>query len=131
MQLCCQNVAGRTDRSSRALFFMSRLLMGLIATLLLVAPWTECHLQLDDFPHGQDFELSMFVFLALLCLVLLLAEQCRRGVAALFSLWAHFGLVLRSVLPAMTWASLRLTTDRRDELLSCTGFDGCVLPLLI
>jgi hypothetical protein len=48
--------------------------MSLIVALLFVAPWTEHYSTFDNFPHGQDFELSLFAFLALGCLVLLLAQ---------------------------------------------------------
>jgi hypothetical protein len=48
--------------------------MWLMVTLLVVGPWTEHYGTFDNFPHGQDFELSLFAFLALLCLILLLAQ---------------------------------------------------------
>lgn len=53
--------------------------MWLMVALLAVAPWTEHYGTFDNFPHGQDFELNLFAFLALLCLVLLLALLRRRG----------------------------------------------------
>jgi hypothetical protein len=58
---------------SRSLAVASRVMMGLIALLLVVAPWTEHYGTFDNFPHGQDFELSLLAFLGFLCLVLLLA----------------------------------------------------------
>jgi hypothetical protein len=48
--------------------------MWLMVTLLVAGPWTEHYGTFDNFPHGQDFELSLFAFLALLCLILLLAQ---------------------------------------------------------
>lgn len=63
-----------TEGFSESLVAASRVLMWLMLGLLAVAPWTEHYATLDDFPHGQDFELSLFAFLALLCLVLLLAH---------------------------------------------------------
>jgi hypothetical protein len=59
---------------SQSLVVASRVLMSLIVALLFVAPWTERYGTFDNFPHGQDFELSLFAFLALACLVLLLAQ---------------------------------------------------------
>jgi hypothetical protein len=59
---------------SQSLVVASRVLMWLIVVLLFVAPWTEHYGTFDNFPHGQDFELSLFAFLALLCLMLLLAQ---------------------------------------------------------
>lgn len=59
---------------SHSLVVASRVLMWLMVVLLFVAPWTEHYGTFDNFPHGQDFELSLLTFLALLCLVLLLAQ---------------------------------------------------------
>jgi hypothetical protein len=64
----------KTEGFSQSLVVASRVLMSLIVALLFVAPWTEHYGTFDNFPHGQDFELSLFAFLALLCLVLLLAQ---------------------------------------------------------
>jgi hypothetical protein len=44
-----------------------------MALLIIVAPWTEHYSTFDNFPRGQDLELSLFAFLGFLCLVLLLA----------------------------------------------------------
>jgi hypothetical protein len=63
----------KIERFSKSLAVASRLLMCLMVALLSVAPWTEHYGTFDNFPHGQDFELSLFAFLALLCLMLLLA----------------------------------------------------------
>ena len=86
---------GRADGFSRSLMAGSRVLMGLIALLLAVAPWTEHFGTFDNFPHGQDFELSVLAFLALLCLVLLLAVLRKRGLKDIFA--------VRASLPLMVW----------------------------
>lgn len=52
--------------------------MGMMAALLVIAPWTEHYRTFDNFPHGQDVELSVLAFLAFVSLVLVLAQQ-RRG----------------------------------------------------
>jgi len=86
---------GKADGFTRALMAGSRALMCLIALLLAVAPWTEHFGTFDNFPHGQDFELSVLAFLALLCLVLLLAALRKRGLKDIFA--------VRASLPLMVW----------------------------
>lgn len=75
----------QADRFSRSLLAGSRVLMCLIALLLAVAPWTEYFGTFDNFPHGQDLELSLLAFLALVCLVLLLALRWKQGLKDIFS----------------------------------------------
>lgn len=79
---------------SRSLLAGSRVLMCLIAVLLAVAPWTEHFGTFDNFPHGQDFELSLLAFLALLCLVLLLALRRKQGLKDLFAVCSWVSLVI-------------------------------------
>lgn len=69
--------------------------MGLISVLLVVSPWTEHFGTFDNFPHGQDFELSLLAFLALLCLVLLLAVRRKQGLKDL--------VADRSSVPLIAW----------------------------
>ena len=53
---------------------LGRALFCLFALLLLISPLTESVGNLDDFPRGgQDFELSIFLLLTLLCMTLLAA----------------------------------------------------------
>ena len=85
---------GKADGFSRSLITGSRVLMCLIALLLAVAPWTEHFGTFDNFPHGQDFELSLLAFLALLCLVLLLAVLRKRGLKDIFAVRAWGPLVV-------------------------------------
>jgi hypothetical protein len=73
------------DRFSRLLMVGTRVLMCLIGLLLVVAPWTEHFATFDNFPNGQDVELSLLAFLALLCLVLLLAVIRKRGLKDIFA----------------------------------------------
>ena len=75
-----------SNRLPRIFLLSSRLLLGLIASLLAVIPWSECYCALDNFPRGQDFETNLLAFLALLGLVLLLIELCHRGLSALLLL---------------------------------------------
>ncbi len=68
----CSTSGAKIEGFSRALALASRVIIGLMALLLVVAPWTEHYGTFDNFPRGQDFELSLFAFLGFLCLVLLL-----------------------------------------------------------
>ncbi len=74
MRRASSTSGAKIEAFSRSLKVASRVLIWLMAVLLSVAPWTEHYGTFDNFPHGQDFELSLFAFLALLCLVLLLAQ---------------------------------------------------------
>ena len=84
----------KDDQFSRSLLAGSRVLMCLFALLLAVAPWTEHFGTFDNFPHGQDFELSLLAFLALLCLVLLLALRRKQGLKDIFSVSSWHSLVI-------------------------------------
>jgi hypothetical protein len=59
---------------------LARVLIGMAILVMLASPFTESVSSLDNFPRGgQDFELTVFVILALLCL-LLLAMMCGKGI---------------------------------------------------
>jgi hypothetical protein len=68
--------------------------MCLVVLLLTVAPWTEHFGTFDNFPHGQDFELSLLAFLALLCLVLLLALRRKEGLKDIFTVSSWHSIVI-------------------------------------
>ena len=64
-----------------------RILVLFMALLLAVTPWTERYWKFDNFPRGgQDFELSLLTYLSLLCLMLLIAQRCKRGMTILLSI---------------------------------------------
>lgn len=73
---------------SRLSICLSRVLLLLAAIELVTMPVTQ-HLWIwDGFLHGgQDFELSLFVTVCCLCLVLLRAQHCRQNVGLLFAVW--------------------------------------------
>jgi hypothetical protein len=59
---------------------LARVFISLAMLVMLASPFTECIAHLDSFPRGgQDFELSAFLTLALLCL-LLLALLCGKSI---------------------------------------------------
>jgi hypothetical protein len=89
----------KVEGLSQALVRVSRLLICLIGLLLIVSPWTEYYGTFDNFPHGQDFELSLLAFLALLCLVLVLAQRRHQGMKVDRAVRHWLSLLLRTPLP--------------------------------
>lgn len=80
---------------------MSRIVVGLMVVLLLVMPLSERYSMLDNFPHGQDAELSLLGVLMILGLALLFARSSRQAFGALFaSLFACIRAMLAGVFPA-------------------------------
>jgi hypothetical protein len=69
-----------------------------MALLLLVSPWTEGYRLLDNFPHGQDSEVSLLALLVFLGLALLLARACNRSVCTLLNLGCWFSSVFQDFL---------------------------------
>jgi hypothetical protein len=67
-----------------------------MAFLLLVSPWTEGYRLLDNFPHGQDSELSLLALLTFLGLVLLLARACTRNVCTLLNVGSWLSSVFQT-----------------------------------
>jgi hypothetical protein len=58
----------------------SRILVLFTVFLLLAMPWTEYFCHFDNFPYGgDDFELSVFVLVSLLGLVLVLLQHDKRS----------------------------------------------------
>jgi hypothetical protein len=95
-----------TEGVSQTFGLVSRILVCLIGLLLAVIPWTERYCMLDNFPMGQDFELNLLAFLALLCLILLLAHSSKQGLRALFAVRCWLSSMIRSAL-RMTRHALR------------------------
>ena len=65
---------------------MSRILIVLMTLLLAVIPWSERYSTLDNFPHGQDTELNLLAFFALLGLILLFVRARKKGLTVLFAI---------------------------------------------
>ena len=59
-----------------------RLLLLLATALIVFMPWTEYFWHFDRFLQGgQDLELGLLAVVSVLCLALLLAQHCRKGIA--------------------------------------------------
>ena len=95
----------RLDEASPVFVLTSRMLLGVIALLLAVIPWTEQFSTLDNFPHGHDTELSLLTFFVLLGLILLFVRSARKQVSSILAL----RYALLSILPA----GLTMTAARR------------------
>jgi hypothetical protein len=76
--------------------WISRYLLVLIGVSLLTMPITERLWTWDRFLQGgQDFELGALLVLSLLCLVLLLTEQCQQRIESAWSAGGRGALPLR------------------------------------
>lgn len=80
----------------RAYIFVGRILVLLLVIFLIVMPWAESSWHFDNFPFdGEDFELSVFVIVAFLGLVLVLSQHCKKGVSFILALGRRLSSVLQ------------------------------------
>lgn len=118
--------------ASPAFILMSRLLVGAIALLLLVIPWSERYSALDSFPHGHDVELSVLAFFVMLGLVLLFVRSGRNRVRSILTV-KHW--LLSVIPPAISLIPerrhVRPLTDPHHPPLAGSTLDRCNLPLQI
>lgn len=71
--------------AARAVAWIGRILLSLTALLLITTPLTQRIWSWDHFLHGgRDYESSTLLLLALLCLVLVIAQHCKQSVSLLF-----------------------------------------------
>jgi hypothetical protein len=74
-----------------------RVLLMLTALMIVVMPWTEYVWSFDNFLRGgQDFELGLLSLAALLCLVVVLLQHGREGVAFLLAIRRWLAFVSRN-----------------------------------
>ncbi len=82
---------------SRCTSVAARILLLTTAVLLAVMPLTEHFWTFDRFLQGgQDFELTLLLVLAVLCLVLLLSRFSKQAIATLIALREWLSLRFRS-----------------------------------
>lgn len=72
------------EEPSPAFILMSRILIGMIALLLAILPWSERYSNLDSFPHGHDAELGFLAILAVFGLILLLLRAAEKQLSDVF-----------------------------------------------
>ena len=86
-----------------------RVLIVLTALLIAVIPWTEYYWDFDNFLHGgQDFELGLLATITVFCLVLVLLQHNKQGVAFWFALRRWLSVSLLHHDPASPSLSFRL-----------------------
>ena len=89
----------RRDGISPPFLLVSRSLLSLFAFLLLATPWTEGYRLLDNFPRGQDSEVSLLAILVFLGIVLLLSRSARLRMCSLLLLSRLWQFALRGTRP--------------------------------
>lgn len=111
---------------------MSRILIGVIALLLLVIPWSERYSSLDSFPRGRDTELSILAFFVMLGLVLLFIRSARKRLQCILAM-SHW---LLSIMPPAVFLipgrrHVRPLTDPHHPPLPGSSLELCKTPLRI
>jgi hypothetical protein len=87
--------------AARAFARIGPILLSLTAILLVTAPLTQHVWTWDHFlSGGQDYESSMLLILAFLCLVLVLAQHCKQNVSLLFAARRQSSFLAREALLA-------------------------------
>ena len=105
------------DDALPAFVVMSRVVIALMSLLLLMMPFSEQYRMLDNFPHGQDTELSLLAFLMILGLSLLFARSSNKAFSRLFA-----GLCL------VAGVVLRFLLRHRKQALAAAPPTGCASP---
>jgi len=105
--------AKASDKVSRACVVVGRILILFSAALAIVMPWTENSWHFDKFPYGgEDFELSVFLIVAILGLVLVLLQHGKKSVT--------FILALARWLSPVSWSTVSPAAE---------GFDAQIAAL--
>jgi hypothetical protein len=84
------------EKVSRPYILLGRVLILLSLVVAIVTPWTETVWHFDRFPFGgEDFELSVFLIVAVLGLVLVLMQHCKRGLNLILALARWLSSILQ------------------------------------
>jgi hypothetical protein len=120
------------DKASPGFILMARLLIGLIALLLVVIPWSERYSLLDNFPHGQDTELNLLALVVVLGLILLIVRSSARRVRRVLAFRSVAMSMVRRVLGALPETRhARDRTEGTSPPLPASPGDTYNLPLQI
>lgn len=104
----------------------------LTAILLVTTPLTQCLWTWDHFLRGgQDYESTMLLVLAFICLALVLAQHCKKYVEALLLAAWHQSSYLSSHLLLTRIALVGTTSNFLLECGSSPGSEMYGLPLQI
>jgi hypothetical protein len=102
------------------------------AVLAIVMPWTENFWHFDKFPYGgDDFELSVFLIVAILGLVLVLIQHGQKSVT--------FILALARWLSPVSWSTISPAMESFDALMAALHtppipsptLSACNLPIRV
>ncbi len=120
------------DGLSRACAALGRILLLFSAFLIVAMPWSEKFCHLDNFPRGgEDFELSVFLIVAILGLVLVLLQHDKKGVTFLLGLRRWLSYILQGAGLSTLRRSSGLVAALHVPPLSNTFLDKYNLPLQI
>ncbi|HKO11884.1 MAG TPA: hypothetical protein VJV22_07950 [Acidobacteriaceae bacterium] len=111
------------DEPTPAFILMSRILLGMIALLLIIIPWSERYSALDSFPHGHDTELSLLTFFAIFGLILLFVRAAKKQLRKL--------LAVRYLLLSIIPLAVSLTPNCPRPPLPGSSLEMYNLPLQI
>jgi hypothetical protein len=98
-----------TDGTFEGRTVVGRVLIVLMALLTAVSPWTEYYWHFDNFLRGgQDFEFGLLATIMVFCLVLVLLQHSKQGVAFWFALRRWLSVLFQNSDPASPRLSFRL-----------------------
>jgi hypothetical protein len=127
--------------AARALVGIGRFLLLLTAILLVTSPLTQHIWVWDHFLHGgQDYESTMLMVLAILCLALVLAQCCKQSVNLLLAARRLFSVISPDLLVAGTapvkavrvsWKQYLASPGLETSGLETSGLETYSLPLQI
>jgi hypothetical protein len=111
------------DKMSRACVVVGRMLILFSAVLAIIMPWTENFWHFDKFPYGgDDFELSVFLIVAILGLVLVLIQHGKKSVT--------FVLALARWLSPVSWSAISLAVENFDAPMAALRTPPLPSPIL-
>jgi hypothetical protein len=132
---CTANIRYRNrhvfTRAAQAFAGWGSILLWLTAILLATTPLTQRIWSWDHFLRGgQDYESSTLMVLAFLCLMLVLAQQCRQSVCLLFAAGRQSSIPAPDPLLARI-ALVRILSPSYTERIATPLLEMHSLPLLI
>lgn len=120
------------DESSPTFILISRILIGMMALLLVIIPWSERYSTLDSFPRGGDTELGLLTIFAVFGLILLFLRAAKKQIRNLLRARYFLFSVLPLVLSLLADCHHRLgLADRHRTPLPGSSLDAYNLPLQI
>ena len=120
------------DGTFEARALAGRVLIVLTVLLIAVSPWTEYYWHFDNFLHGgRDFEFGILSTIMLFCLVLVLVQHSKQGVAVLLALRRWLPVIFQRPDPACPGLTFTLAKIFHSVPLPNLTLGMCDLPLRI